>query len=44
MLANIEKYVIQDQMDSASIYRLLGHNYPDQPIHKKDLYSMTYQF
>ncbi|GBB86756.1 hypothetical protein RclHR1_13170002 [Rhizophagus clarus] len=44
MLADIEKYVIQGQMDSASIYPLLKHDYPDQPIYKKDLYNAVYQF
>ncbi|CAB4476460.1 unnamed protein product [Rhizophagus irregularis] len=31
-------------MDSASIYPLLKHDYPDQPIYKKDLYNAVYQF
>ena len=31
-------------MDSGSIYPLLKHDYPDQPIHKKDLYNAVYQF
>ncbi|PKK61643.1 hypothetical protein RhiirC2_791506 [Rhizophagus irregularis] len=44
MLVDIEKYVIQDQMDSASIYPLLKHDYSDQPIYKKDLYNTVYQF
>ncbi|CAB4485613.1 unnamed protein product [Rhizophagus irregularis] len=44
MLVDIEKYVIQGQMDSASIYPLLKHDYPDQPIYKKDLYNAVYQF
>ncbi|PKY55006.1 hypothetical protein RhiirA4_474177, partial [Rhizophagus irregularis] len=29
MLVNIKKYVIQDRMDSLSIYPLLKHDYPD---------------
>ncbi|RHZ49583.1 hypothetical protein Glove_519g62 [Diversispora epigaea] len=29
MLADIEKYVVQGQMDSGSIYPLLRHDYPD---------------
>ena len=44
MLADIEKYVNQGRMDSGSIYSLLKHDYPDQPIHKKDLYNVVYQF
>ena len=44
MLADIEKYVNQGRMDSGSIYPLLRHDYPDQPIHKKDLYNVVYQF
>jgi hypothetical protein len=44
MLVDIEKYVIQGRMDSASIYPLLRHDYPNQPIHKKDLYNAVYQF
>ncbi|GBB94191.1 hypothetical protein RclHR1_23080002 [Rhizophagus clarus] len=44
MLADIEKYVIQGRMDSAFIYPLLKHDYPDQPIYKKDLYNAVYQF
>jgi hypothetical protein len=44
MLADIEKYVIQGRMDSASIYPLLRSDYPDQPIYKKDLYNAVYQF
>ncbi|CAB5366394.1 unnamed protein product [Rhizophagus irregularis] len=44
MLVDIEKYVIQGRMDSASIYPLLKHDYPDQPIYKKDLYNVVYQF
>ncbi len=44
MLVDIEKYVIQGRMDSASIYPLLRHDYPDQPIYKKDLYNVIYQF
>ena len=43
MLADIEKYVIQGRMDSASIYSLLKHDYSDQPIYKKDLYNAVYQ-
>jgi hypothetical protein len=31
-------------MDSGSIYPVLRHDYPDQPIHKKDLYNAVYQF
>ena len=44
MLADIEKYVIQGRMDSVFIYPLLRHDYPDQPIYKKDLYNAVYQF
>jgi hypothetical protein len=44
MLADIEKYVNQGRMDSGSIYPLLKHDYPDQPIYKKDLYNAVYQF
>jgi hypothetical protein len=44
MLADIEKYVIQGRMDSGSIFPLLRHDYPDQPICKRDLYNMVYQF
>ncbi|CAG8795294.1 6619_t:CDS:2, partial [Cetraspora pellucida] len=44
MLSDIEKYVIQGQMDSGSIYPLLKHNYPNNPIFKKDLYNAVYQF
>ena len=44
MLADVEKYVIQGRMDSESIYPLLKHDYPDQPIHKRDLYNAVYQF
>lgn len=44
MLVDIEKYVIQGRMDSASIYPLLKHDYPNQPIYKKDLYNAVYQF
>ncbi|CAB4483511.1 unnamed protein product [Rhizophagus irregularis] len=44
MLVNIKKYVIQGRMDSSSIYPLLKHDYPDQPIYKKDLYNVVYQF
>ncbi|CAB4470241.1 unnamed protein product [Rhizophagus irregularis] len=44
MLADIEKYVVQGWMDSTSIYTLLKHDYPNQPIHKKDLYNAVYQF
>ncbi|CAB4441269.1 unnamed protein product [Rhizophagus irregularis] len=44
MLADIEKYVVQGRMDSTSIYTLLKHDYPNQPIHKKDLYNAVYQF
>lgn len=44
MLADIEKYVIQGRMDSGSIYPLLRHDYPDQPINKKDLYNAVYKF
>ncbi|GET67432.1 hypothetical protein RIR_jg5684.t1 [Rhizophagus irregularis DAOM 181602=DAOM 197198] len=44
MLVDIEKYVIQGRMDSASIYPLLKHDYSDQPIYKKDLYNAVYQF
>jgi hypothetical protein len=43
MLVNIEKYMIQGRMDSASIYPLLKYDYPDQPIYKKDLYNAVYQ-
>jgi hypothetical protein len=44
MLEDIEKYVNQGRMDSGSIYPLLRHDYPNQPIHKKDLYNAVYQF
>ena len=44
MLANIEKYVIQGRMDSMSIYPILKHDYPNQPIYKRDLYNAVYQF
>ncbi|CAG8807113.1 1633_t:CDS:2, partial [Cetraspora pellucida] len=44
MLSNIEKYVIQGRMDSGSIYPLLKHDYPNNPIFKKDLYNAVYQF
>ena len=44
MLADIEKYVIQGRMDSGSIYPLLKHDYPDHPIHKRDLYNAVYRF
>ena len=44
MLADIEKYTVQGRMDLRSIYPLLKHDYPDQPIHKKDLYNAIYQF
>ena len=44
MLVDIEKYVIQGRIDSGSIYPLLKHDYPDQPIHKRDLYNAVYQF
>ncbi|CAB4398453.1 unnamed protein product [Rhizophagus irregularis] len=44
MLEDIEKYVNQGRMDSGSIYPLLRHDYSDQPIHKKDLYNVIYQF
>ncbi|CAB5389042.1 unnamed protein product [Rhizophagus irregularis] len=44
MLEDIEKYVNQGRIDSGSIYPLLRHDYPDQPIHKKDLYNAIYQF
>src|SRR5207245_9299726 len=44
MLADIEKYVTQGRMDSGSIFPLLKHDYPNQPIHKKDLYNTVYQF
>ncbi|EXX53111.1 hypothetical protein RirG_246990 [Rhizophagus irregularis DAOM 197198w] len=44
MLEDIEKYVNQGRMDSGSIYPLLRHDYPDQPIYKKDLYNAVYQF
>ncbi|CAG8691018.1 4450_t:CDS:2 [Cetraspora pellucida] len=44
MLSDIEKYVIQGWMDSGSIYFLLKHNYPNNPIFKKDLYNAVYQF
>ncbi|CAB5373386.1 unnamed protein product [Rhizophagus irregularis] len=35
MLVDIKKYVIQGRMDSSSIYPLLKHDYPDQPIYKR---------
>ncbi len=44
MLSDIEKYVIQGRMDSASIYPLLRHDYPNHDIFKKDLYNAVYQF
>jgi hypothetical protein len=44
MLEDIEKYVNQGWMDSGSIYLLLRHDYPDQPIYKKNLYNAVYQF
>ncbi|GES83660.1 hypothetical protein GLOIN_2v1787433 [Rhizophagus clarus] len=44
MLADIEKYVIQGRMDSIFIYPLLRHDYPNQPINKKDLYNAVYKF
>ncbi len=44
MLTDVEKYVVQGRMDSMSIYPLLKHDYPNQHIHKKDLYNVVYQF
>ena len=44
MMSDIEKYVIQERMDSGSIYPLLKHNYPNHTIFKKDLYNAVYQF
>ena len=44
MLADIEKYAVQGRIDSGFIYPLLKYDYPDQPIHKKDLYNAVYQF
>jgi len=44
MLVDIEKYVIQGWMDSGSIFPLLRHDYPDQPICKRNLYNMICQF
>ena len=44
MLSDIEKYVIQERMDFASIYPLLRHDYPNHNIFKKDLYNAIYQF
>src|SRR2546421_1782063 len=44
MLDDIKKYVIQDRMDSGSIYPLLKYDYPNQSIYKKDLYNAVYQF
>jgi len=44
MLTDIEKYVIQGRMDSMSIYPILKHDYPNQPIYKRDLYNAVYQF
>ncbi|CAB5310816.1 unnamed protein product [Rhizophagus irregularis] len=45
MLVDIKKYVIQGRINSSSIYPLLKHDYPDQPIYnKKDLYNAVYQF
>ncbi|CAB4418857.1 unnamed protein product [Rhizophagus irregularis] len=35
MLEDIEKYVNQGRMDFRSIFPLLRHDYPDQPIYKK---------
>ena len=44
MLAYVEKYVVQGRMDSMSIYPLLKYDYPNQHIHKRDLYNVVYQF
>lgn len=44
MLSDIKKYAIQGRMDSASIYPLLRHDYPSQPIYKRDLYNAVYKF
>ncbi|CAG8628379.1 11336_t:CDS:1, partial [Racocetra persica] len=44
MLSDIKKYVLQDRMDSGSIYPLLKHDYPNQSIFKKDLYNAVYRF
>ena len=44
MLADVKKYAIQGRMNLASIYSLLKHDYPNQPICKKDLYNIVYQF
>jgi len=41
---DIEKYVIQGQIDSESIYPLLKYDYPNHTIFKKDLYNAVYQF
>ncbi len=43
MLVDIEKYVIQGRIDSESIFPLFRHDYPDQPICKRDLYSQFQQ-
>ena len=42
MLVDIEKYVIQEQMNSGSIYPLLKYDYSDQLIYKRDLYNAVY--
>ncbi len=44
ILSDIEKYIIQERIDSASIYPLLRHDYPNYNIFKKDLYNAIYQF
>jgi len=44
MMFDIEKYVIQEWMDSESIYPLLKHDYLNHTIFKKDLYNIVYQF
>ena len=31
-------------MDSGSIFPLLRHDYPNQPIHKRDLYNVISRF
>ena len=41
ILEDIKKYVIQECMDSGSIYPLIKHDYPDRPIYKRDLLSIS---
>ena len=44
MLTDVKKYVIKGHMDSMSIYPLLRYDYPNQPIYKRNLYNVVYQF